>query len=703
MRLLKRPAALQPAVSASERRLFGGPLRYDAGWSNHDYARLEGRLLSTLRSMPRMVAGTLRLAWVTDRPALLTVAASEAGQGVTSAVGLLVLSEVLRTLLGAGSPAERLHAALPALAAGALVAVLGAVLASRSTAAAGRLEPKIERAAYEQYLKAAVEVELEAIEDGEFRRLLDSAQWGPPSARRTVGACVATLGGVISLVATAGVLTVLHPLLLPMLLLIAAPRGWGAMRVAQRRYLSVITWVEHVRAARLIGQLLISRTSAAEVRVHGVGRYLLGHYRNMAEVAETEATRLARDKAATELLAAALSGAAALVTYGAMVALIVTGRMDLAVAGTAVIAVRTGSASLGALVATTNTLHEESLYVRDLERFVAEAGRRAIPRGGLPLPERLGTVRLEDVRFGYPDRDEPALDGISLTIGAGQVVALVGENGSGKSTLVKLLAGLHLPDSGSLTWDGVEVRDAAREQVFDRVALLTQDFERWPVTARTNIAIGRPGEDGAGEDGTEEDGTEEDGTEAAERRAADVVAAARYAGADRVVEKLPNGYETLLARVFRGASELSGGQWQKFGLARTRYRDARVIVVDEPTSALDPEAEIAAFDSIRGLAGPQRAVVLVTHRMSGVRFADVIYVLHEGRLVEQGGHEELLALGGRYASMFRMQAEQFGRPSRPQPQPHSPSVPQPLPQPPTTPSPVVPHQAGASPTDTSVT
>lgn len=679
MRLLKRPTALQPAVSASERRLFGGPLRYDAGWSHHDYARLEGRLLTTLRSMPRMVAGTLRLAWDTDRPALLTVAASEAGQGVTSAVGLLVLSEVLRTLLGAGTPAERLHTAMPALAAGALVAVLGAVLASRSTAAAGRLEPKIERAAHEQYLKAAVEVELEAIEDGEFRRLLDSAQWGPPSARRTVGACVATLGGIISLVATAGVLTVLHPLLLPMLLLIAAPRGWGAMRVAQRRYLSVITWVEHVRSARLIGQLLISRTSAPEVRVHGVGRYLLGHYRNMAEVAETEATRLAKDKAATELLAAALSGAAAMITYGAMVALIVTGRMDLAVAGTAVIAVRTGSASLGALVATTNTLHEESLYVRDLERFVDEAGRRAIPDGGLPLPDRLGTVRLEDVRFSYPDRDEPALDGVSLTIEAGTVVALVGENGSGKSTLVKLLAGLHLPDSGSLTWDGVDVRGADREQVFDRVALLTQDFERWPVTARTNIAIGRPGADGA---------------EEAVERAADVVAAARYAGADHVVEKLPNGYETLLARVFRGASELSGGQWQKFGLARTRYRDARVIVVDEPTSALDPEAEIAAFDSIRGLAGPQRAVVLVTHRMSGVRFADVIYVLHEGRLVEEGGHEELLALGGRYASMFRMQAEQFAQHPRPGagPRPGRSGA-----------AATVPRQTGASPTDTSVT
>ncbi|MFD4116945.1 ATP-binding cassette domain-containing protein, partial [Streptomyces niveus] len=225
----------------------------------------------------------------------------------------------------------------------------------------------------------------------------------------------------------------------------------------------------------------------------------------------------------------------------------------------------------------------------------------------------------------------------SLTIPMGSVVALVGENGSGKSTLVKLLAGLHLPDSGRLAWDGVDVADADREQIFDRVSLLTQDFERWPVTARANIEIGRP--DAAG---------------------GDLTAAARYSGADRVAETLPKGFDTLLARVFRGASELSGGQWQKFGLARAHYRDARMIVVDEPTSALDPGAEIAAFDRIRGLADERRAVVLVTHRMSGVRYADLIYVLHEGRLVEQGDHESLLAAGGRYASMFHMQAEQYG-------------------------------------------
>lgn len=625
-------------MSDSERELFGGPLRYDTGWAGHEWASLELSLLSAARAMPRMVAGTLRLAWRTDRPALLTVGVAEAGQGLTAALGLLVINSVLGSLLAAGSAADRVSDAVPALVLGAVVAVVGALLASWSTWAAGRLEPKVERAANEQYLRAAVRVELEAIEDGEFRRLIDTAQYGPPSARRMISACVATMNGVISLLAVGGVLTVLHPLLLPMLLLIAAPRGWGAMRVSQRRYLSVMSWVEHLRASRLIAALLTSRSAAHEVRVHGVGPFLLRHYRHMAESAEAEATRLAKDKAATELLAAALSGGAALITYGAMAALIMSGRMDLAVAGTAVLAVRSGSASLGALVMTTNSLHEESLYVRDMERFLAEAANRSIPAGGLPVPGPTKVITLEDVTFSYPDRQTPALSGLTLTIPMGSVVALVGENGSGKSTLVKLLAGLHLPDSGRLTWDGVDIADADRDQVFDRVSLLTQDFERWPVTARTNIEIGRP-----------------DAVDG------DLPAAARYSGADGIAESLPNGFQTLLARVFRGASELSGGQWQKFGLARAHYRDGQVIVVDEPTSALDPGAEIEAFDRIRGLADERRAVVLVTHRMSGVRHADLIYVLHEGRLVEQGDHESLLAADGRYAAMFRMQAEQYGQ------------------------------------------
>lgn len=632
-----------PVVSRAEEELFGGPLRYDTGWSEHERARLDLTMVTAIRSMPRLVRGTLRRAWRADRSSLLGVGISEIGQGIAAAASLLAVNAVMHALLGAGDPVDRLRSALPALAVVAGVAVARAGFAGWSTSRAGRLEPLVERVATTEYLAAATEVELEAIEDPEFRRLIDVAQQGASSARRMISACVAALNGTISLIATAGVLAVLHPALLPLLLLIAAPRGWGAMRVAQERYASVMTWVEHLRASRLLGNLLTERTAAQEVRLHRVGPFLLDRYRGMAESAETEQRRLADGKALTELVAAALSGLAMASTYGVMLWLIVAGHMALAVAGTAVIAVRSGSASLGSLVMNVNQLHEESLYVRDHERFLEEAARHAIPRGGRAVPDAVAGVALDNVSYRYPDRDEPALDGVSLHVPMGSVVAVVGENGSGKSTLMKVLAGLLLPQTGSVRWGELPLSDLDRFDVFERVTLLTQDFERWPVTAAMNVRLGRPHQAPS----AEQLGTTLD-----------------YAGATPVVAKLPHGTRTLLARMFRGASEISGGEWQKVGLARAHWRTETspadgLLIVDEPTSALDPEAEIEAFDRIRRLAGPRRAVVLVTHRMSGVRHADTIHVLNQGRLVESGSHTDLMAADGRYAAMFRTQAAQY--------------------------------------------
>ncbi|MGW5327941.1 ABC transporter ATP-binding protein [Streptomyces sp. NPDC004014] len=650
-----RPA--EPEVSDAERELFGGPLRYDFGWSQHEGARLDLTMTSALRSMPGLVGATLRMAWRADRRALLAVAVSEIGQGLAAAVGLLAVNSVMHALLGSGTSGQRLHAVLPGLFLAAGAAVVNSGLAGWSTSRAGRLEPLVERIATTQYLSAAASVELEAIEDPEFRRLIDVAQFGAASASRMISACVAALNGTISLISTAGVLTILHPVLLPMLILIAAPRGWGAMRVAQERYVSVMSWIEHVRAARLIGNLLTERTAAQEVRIHAVGPFLLSRYERMAESAEAEQERLAAGKAVTEWVAAALSGLAMAATYTAMFLLIRGGHMSLAVAGTAVIAVRSGSASLGALVMNVNQLHEESLYVRDHSRFLGEAARRTVPSGGDPLPARVREVVLDRVGYRYPDRETPALDEVSLTLPMGSVTAVVGENGSGKSTLMKVLSGLLLPQRGTVRWGDAEIASLDRSQVFDRVALLTQDFQRWPVTAAMNIRIGRPARE-AGPD--------------------DLRPSVDYAGAGPVVAKLPDGLHSLLARIFRGASELSGGEWQKLGLARTHWRSSTsdadgLLIVDEPTSALDPEAEIAAFDRIRRLAAPNRAVVLVTHRMSGVRHADRIHVLHHGRLVEQGSHEELMAARGRYASMFDAQAAQYASAGS-VPRPASPTV-----------------------------
>ncbi|MFC8661880.1 ATP-binding cassette domain-containing protein [Streptomyces sp. NPDC057199] len=637
-RLLNRAWKAEPTVSESEVALFGGALRYDFGWVRHEYARLDTKFGQAARMVPGLVGSTLRLAWQADRRALLTIGITEVGQGIAQAAGLLVTNVVIQALLKEGDNVSRLHAALPALIVACVIAVVGTILACLSTAGTGRLEPKVERLATEQFLERAARAELEAIEDGEFRALLDSAYYGAQSSRIMIGACVAVMNGMFSLVAAAGVVTVLSPILLPLLLLIALPRGWGAMHVARRRYASRMHWIEHERATRLLNNLITAKESATEVRVHQVGPFLLGHFRKMAQTAEAEQTRLADGRAVTELIAAAMAGAASAATYVGLGALWLTGHMTAATVATAALAIRTGSASLGTLVDNVLRLHEESLYVRDLDRFSAEAERRSIPAGGAPVTDFPDQVTFEDVTFTYPDRDTPALSKVSLTFRRGAVIALVGANGSGKTTLVKILAGLHLPTTGRVLWGETDLVEADRVDVFRHVAVLDQGFQRWPFTVRTNIQVGQP-----------------------ERESDDAIAqAASYSGVDRLAETLPRGLSTLLARQFRGGSELSGGQWQTVGQARLRYREASLVIADEPTSALDPEAEIESFERIRSLADEGKTVVLVSHRMAGVQHADVIYVLDQGRLVERGSHDDLMAhADSKYRRMYVKQANQY--------------------------------------------
>ncbi|MGX1129824.1 ABC-type multidrug transport system fused ATPase/permease subunit [Streptomyces glaucescens] len=359
----------------------------------------------------------------------------------------------------------------------------------------------------------------------------------------------------------------------------------------------------------------------------------------MSEAAEAEQARLARLAARTGLFAAAWTGLAAVATYATLGGLLLFGAMSLSVAGTAVIAIRTGSASLDSLVLEVNLLHEEALFVGDLERLYAEAAERAIPVGGAALPENPREIRFENVTFSYPgDSTRPALDDVTLTLPLGRIIALVGENGSGKTTLVKLLAGLYTPDRGRILWDGVDAATADRHRLAERIAMVAQDFKRWPFTARVNVALGRPS------------------APVTEER---LTAAIGEAGAEEVVADLPRGLDTLLAREFSGGHELSGGQWQRLGIARAAYRRGGILIVDEPTAALDARAELEVFEKIRALAGTGQTVVLITHRLASVRHADLVHVLEQGRLVESGAPDELLAGGGVYAELYGLQAEQF--------------------------------------------
>ncbi|MCC2280554.1 ABC transporter ATP-binding protein/permease [Streptomyces sp. ET3-23] len=634
--------------SSSEQLLFGGPLVYSARWNEHRYAYFEMSLWAMARRLPRLIAFTVRLAWRADHRALWAVGAGELVRGISQAINLVVINSVLAAVLGTGTIGHRLHTAIPAMIGVVVTGTVGALATAASTSGTGRLEPKVERVATEMYLAHVVKVELAAIEDAEFNKLMDSAQYGASAARRMVSACSGVIGSLVSFVAAAGVLTVLHPVLLPLLVLMTVPRSWASLRNSREAYSSYLRWMEQSRAGRLISYNLMRTGPAPEIRVHGAGPLLLRHFRQMSEASEAEQSRLAKDAARVRLVAAALTGVAALLTYGALGVLLVTGVMALSVAGTAVLAVRTGGQSLSSFVLRVNDLYEQACYVQDLERLMADAEKWAIPESGRPVPDHLSLIRFENVTFTYPDDQEtteedttrPALQGVTLDIPVGKIVALVGENGSGKTTVSKLLAGLYQPTGGRILWDGVDASELDRAQMWAMFAMVSQDFHRWPFTCRMNVAIGRP------EHPVDQEALEE---------------AAAYAGADTVLEELPRGWDTLLSKGYKGGHQISGGQWQRLGLARARYRDAPILIVDEPTSALDAKAELEVFEQIRKLADGGQTVVLITHRLASVRHADLIHVLEEGRLCESGTFEELLRkpAAGVFRELYEMQRAQF--------------------------------------------
>jgi len=274
------------------------------------------------------------------------------------------------------------------------------------------------------------------------------------------------------------------------------------------------------------------------------------------------------------------------------------------------------------------------LYFSDYVAFCEDAQSRISPPSTVAAPADFDRITASGVTFSYPGAEEPTLHEVSVEIGRGEVVALVGENGSGKTTLAKILAGLYRPQAGTVCWDDVSIADVAGEPLREQIAVIAQDHGNWPLSVRDNIVMGRPFDEALLE------------------------SAAISSGADTVIAELDRGYDTLLARQFKDGAELSGGQWQRIAAARGFYRTAPLLIMDEPTAALDARAEYALFSSLRTLAR-DRTVLIITHRLASVRHADRIYVLAHGKVAESGTHAELMALDGQYAELYTIQASQY--------------------------------------------
>ncbi|GII79997.1 multidrug ABC transporter permease [Sphaerisporangium rufum] len=640
-------------ASAGHDELFGRGIRLEGGRTRHEGAGTRTGFLTMARELPALVAVTARLGREAAPGPLAAVVAAEVVAGAATAVTLLSTYHVLTPLLAGGPSAAGLLAAGPAIAVLSAAAAAASAARAAGTAAVSRLGPAIERRAYTRLLEHAAGTELAALEEPGFHDLVESARQGTRATRLVVTGAVQLLGGLTGLVAVAGVLGVLHPLLLPLLAATVVPKGWSAVRAARARFTSAKRNIELTRQLEVLSGLLTRPDVAPEVRAHGAGRFLLGHYERLSGTAEREQARLGRGEARLALAGDAVSGTAVVLTYVTLGWLLLAGTVPLAVAGTAVIAIRTAKAGLLNLVMSVNQVYEQGLFVLDWEKACREAAGRALRSGDVLLPARPVEIRADRLTFAYPGQERLALDGVDVRIRPGEIVALVGANGSGKSTLAKLLTGLYLPTSGEVRWGGVPIGRLNRQGVFDRVALMTQDFARWPTTARVNLTIGRA-EQAADRDRLWWAGFE--------------------SGTDAVVSGLPHGWDTLLAMQFLGGTDLSGGQWQRIGLGRAWFRNAPVLVFDEPTSALDPRAEVEVFEKVASLAAHGRTVILVTHRLASVARADRIYVLDSGRVAEHGTHDELMRAGGPYAEMYRLQAAQFDRAAAAPPDRHRPAA-----------------------------
>jgi len=392
------------------------------------------------------------------------------------------------------------------------------------------------------------------------------------------------------------------------------------------------------RTMEYLMSLSTTSGSAKEVKAFRLGRHLVSEYDRLGEQFKAENADLSRKRNTVGSLLTTLGSAAFYVGYAYLVWK----------AGRGIISIGTlfflgGSFQrtkwqMQEIFATLSRTLDQSMHMGDVFEFfrMQPCKRRYARRLSVQQPITRG-FEFREVSFAYAGSSNHALHRISFSIEPGETVAIVGENGAGKTTLTKLLARLYEPTEGSILLDGVDLRDYDMESLQKAISVVFQDFVRYEMTAGLNIGFG-------------------DLLSRDDIGRLDV--AARAGLAMPIINRLPNGYQQLLGKRFDGGVELSGGEWQKLALSRACMRDAQLLILDEPSASLDPKNEFLLIEHFAELTAGKMAV-LISHRLPTVRIAHKIIVLEHGKLVEQGSHEDLMATGGSYFSMFQLQASGY--------------------------------------------
>lgn len=597
------------------------------------------RSLQGLKEMSRAV----RMVWSGAAHWTLLSFALSVVQAVLPIVMLYLLRAIINTVVAAAKApltSSQFHKLTLLIIGAVLIQLLAALCKALAQVVGEAQAAKVTEYMEELLHRKSVEVDLEYYETPTYKNNFHRAQQEAPyRPTRIVFGLAQMVQSGLSLLAVSGViLCSIHWTFGLIFVLVALPGLWVRLRQARVMFDWQVERTPIERRIDYYNWTITGSYHAKENRLFNLGPALMSRAAGLRRGLNHRRLHFATQRATGEFITQA---SAALVMFGAF----------------GVLAWRAGSGalSIGALVmfyqafqrglgffqeflTAVAGLYENNLFVRNVYAFLdltAALPEPAIPCP-VPRPIRQG-ISFENVRFQYRDSGRPCLEDVSLFIGRGEVVALVGENGAGKSTLIKLLCRMYDPTGGRITIDGKDLRQFEKAELRRAISVIFQDFVQYQMPVRDNIWLGNT--------------SLPIGDEA-------IIRSARAAGADDFIRKLSAGYDTTLGNLFEGGQELSVGQWQKIALARAFLRTSEIIILDEPTSALDPKAEFEVFEKFRQLAAG-RSTLLISHRLSTVKMADRIYVLNHGRITEQGTHQELVGRGTDYADLYNKQAASY--------------------------------------------
>src|SRR6185437_1706678 len=518
------------------------------------------------------------------------------------------------------------------------LAVLGGILARAIDYSDSLLADKYTRYVSIQVMKHAAELDLIAYEDPVFYDRLERAR---VQATDRLG-MIQQIGRLIQLVITTTTLSVTiivySPWLMLMLIAGVLPAFLGESHFAFLGYAKNFRQTPVRRQLDYLRQVGGSKEAAKELKLFGLSKFLTERFTILSDGIYKENVALSKRK----LIAGAFLSVVAYVGYySAYVFVIwrtVTGAYSIGLWYLLSGAILQASSNIQQIFSTVSGIADQALFLTDLLAFFDMRPTIQSKPDALPAPRPIVRgFEFRNVSFRYPGNSRLVLNGLNFHLHPGERVALIGENGEGKTTIVKLITRLYDPTEGQVLLDGVDLREYRLEDLYREIGVIFQDFMRYEMTARENIAVGRI--------------EEIDDLKMLET-------AARKSLADAVIGRLPGGYDQMLGRRFETGVDISGGEWQKVALARAYLRDAQLLVLDEPTAALDARSEFEVFQRFAELTAGKMAL-FISHRFSTVRMADRIVVLENGNIAEEGTHEKLTRMGGRYAELFELQAASY--------------------------------------------